>query len=81
MRFFDILYMNSAIRATRSSDATRLKAQIGVYVALDPIKFSINPPINNGFTDKSHMGLKHPFLARMLCPVDYLKQFDEDRVK
>jgi hypothetical protein len=69
--------MNAMIKATRSSDAARLKLHIAQYTAPNPFKASFDPPIvyKNG---RDEMGLNHPILARWLCPVEQLKRFDTD---
>ncbi|KIJ58069.1 hypothetical protein HYDPIDRAFT_94570 [Hydnomerulius pinastri MD-312] len=73
--------MNGIIRSTRSNDATRLKTVIGHYAAPDPSKAAISPPIYNGSAGRSHMGLNHPVLARYICPIEYLDEFDTDPAK
>ena len=69
--------MNACIRHTRSNDATRLKASIGLYAAPNPQKEGLTPPIVNT-SGRAEMGSNHPTLARFLCPIDSLSDFDMD---
>jgi len=69
--------MNETIHGTRSIDATKLRTYIGQYAAPDPHKAGLDPPIIN-VTGREEMGLKHPVLARFICPADKLKQFMEN---
>ncbi|KAF8123643.1 hypothetical protein EV363DRAFT_1272524 [Boletus edulis] len=69
--------MNSIIRSTRSSDATRLKPHIAQYIPFNPFKSQIDPPIVHA-NGRADMGLNHPVLARFLCPVDQLERYDAD---
>ncbi|KAG8217992.1 hypothetical protein J3R82DRAFT_6170 [Butyriboletus roseoflavus] len=71
MSFFK---MNKTIHKTRLIDATKLRLSIGLYVAPDPYKAGLDPPIINS-TGREEMGLKHPVLAQFICPADQLEQF------
>lgn len=66
--------MNETIHGTRSIDATKLRAHIGEYAAPEPHKAALDPPIVNS-AGREGMGLKHPVLARFVCPADKLEQF------
>lgn len=66
-----------ALSAARSEDSKSLKAAGLNYVAMDAPGKQLDPPILS--TDKSsHRGFKHPMLGRLLCPVQFLKDFDKD---
>jgi hypothetical protein len=66
------------ISGTRSDDATRMKSQIGHYAAPNPSVSAITPPINNGSSSRSHLGVNHPVLASFLCPIMSLEEFKAD---
>jgi len=68
--------MTEIIHGTRSVDSTSLKKHVAQYLPIDPHKEGIKPPIVNG--SKAEMGLKHPVLARFLCPVDRVQDYDAD---
>ncbi|KAG1726130.1 hypothetical protein EDB19DRAFT_1914745 [Suillus lakei] len=70
--------MNTAISATRSDDAARLKSQIGHYAAPIPSDGDLKPAIYNGNPSRSHLGVNHPVLASFLCPVSQLTEFTQD---
>ncbi|KAG1717853.1 hypothetical protein EDB19DRAFT_1651982 [Suillus lakei] len=70
--------MNTAISATRSDDAARLKSQIGHYAAPIPSDGGLKPAIYNGNPSQSHLGVNHPVLASFLCPVSQLTEFTQD---
>ena len=72
--------MNETIHGTRSIDATSLRRYIGQYLSPDPRKAGLDPPIVSG-SGRAEMGLKHPVLARMLCPVEKLDEYDNDPVE
>ncbi|KAG2116899.1 hypothetical protein BD769DRAFT_1313100, partial [Suillus cothurnatus] len=63
---------------TRSDDSTRLKLQISKYVALNPAKDPVSPPIDDGSGQRTHMGINHPVLARFLCPIGEITRFQDD---
>ncbi|OAX35308.1 hypothetical protein K503DRAFT_785173 [Rhizopogon vinicolor AM-OR11-026] len=73
--------MNSVISGTRSDDAIRMKSQIGHYAAPNPSVSAISPPINNGSSSRSHLGVNHPVLASFLCPIMSLKEYNTDPVE
>ncbi|KAG2357794.1 hypothetical protein BDR07DRAFT_1490321 [Suillus spraguei] len=65
----------------RSDDASHLKSCIAQYAAPDPLDKGLQPPI---YTDnKSHalLGVNHPQLAGMLCPIKHAKAYHEDPKK
>ncbi|KAG1896790.1 uncharacterized protein F5891DRAFT_983207 [Suillus fuscotomentosus] len=73
--------MDATISGTRSDDASRLKSQIGHYVAFNTKDHPIRPAIYDGSGSRTHLGINHPVLARFLCPVRELKRFSEDADK
>ncbi|KAJ8586637.1 hypothetical protein M405DRAFT_935269 [Rhizopogon salebrosus TDB-379] len=64
--------MQVIIGQVRLEDASHLKPVIGQYVAPEPDIKSLEPPIFAD-TQRSHakMGINHPQLAAMLCPVNF----------
>ncbi|KAG6374560.1 hypothetical protein JVT61DRAFT_3909 [Boletus reticuloceps] len=72
--------MVDIINNTRSIDATKLKSYIAQYVAPEPQKAALNPPIVN-INGQDRMGLKHPVLARFICPMEALAGFDADPIE
>ncbi|KAG1770566.1 hypothetical protein EV702DRAFT_977946, partial [Suillus placidus] len=61
--------------------ATRLKVQIGHYVAPEPLKEGLKPTIyNGGSLSRAHMGINHPVLASFLCPISALADFNRDPI-
>ncbi|KIJ14905.1 hypothetical protein PAXINDRAFT_78100, partial [Paxillus involutus ATCC 200175] len=73
--------MTTCIGSTRSNDATRLKVWIGHYAAPNPSQATINPPIYTGSATRSHLGVNHPVLARMICPALALELYDSDPIE
>ncbi|KAG8218943.1 hypothetical protein J3R82DRAFT_4654 [Butyriboletus roseoflavus] len=69
--------MNETIHSTQSVNATSLKKHIAQYLPPNPHKAGLNPPIVNG-SGQAEMGLKHPILARFLCPADKLEEYNRD---
>ena len=71
--------MVNTINNVRSVDTTTLKSHIADYVAVDPHKKALDPPIVN--TNRDQMGLKHPILARLICPVEVLAELVKNPVE
>ncbi|KAN0080290.1 hypothetical protein V8E55_009856, partial [Tylopilus felleus] len=69
--------MVDIINNTRSIDTTKLKSYIAQYVAPEPHRAALDPPIVN-INGRDQMGLKHPVLTRFICPMDVLADFDEN---
>ena len=69
--------MNDIIGSARSNDCTRLQRDIGHYVAPDPSVTAVTPPIN-GSSSPTQLGLNHPVLACLLCPIDAVDKYDDD---
>ena len=70
--------MESAMSGTRSDDSTRLKMHIGHYVAPNPAEAAVSPPIHDGSGRRTHLGINHPVLAWLLCPIGEIPNFNED---
>lgn len=68
--------MNKAIKSTRADDSARLRDKIGLYAAPNPTQAALSPPICSG--SKSQLGFNHPVLAKFLCPISALGEFQED---
>ena len=69
--------MNDIIDLARSNDCTRLWWDIGHYVAPDPSVTAVTPPIN-GSLSPTQLGLNHPVLACLLCPIEAVDEYDDD---
>jgi hypothetical protein len=52
-----------------------MKSQIGHFAAPNP---AITPPINNGSSSRSHLGVNHPVLALLLYPIMSFEEFKAD---
>ncbi|KAG2363842.1 hypothetical protein BDR07DRAFT_1223041, partial [Suillus spraguei] len=64
-----------------SEDASHLKPVIGQYAAYDPDDKDLDPPIRaNNQRSRAKMGINHPQLARMLCPVKHLGEYLKDPI-
>ncbi|KAG1741389.1 hypothetical protein EDD22DRAFT_959028 [Suillus occidentalis] len=65
-----------------SEDASKLKPYIGHYVAFDAENEPLKPAIYSD-NQKLHakMGVNHPQLATMLCPIKHLAAFHKDPKK
>ncbi|KAG1907605.1 uncharacterized protein F5891DRAFT_1180621 [Suillus fuscotomentosus] len=62
--------MQMIIGQVHSEDASHLKPVIGQYAAYDPDNKDLDPPIcANNQRSRTKMGINHPQLARMLCPL------------
>ncbi|KAG2037573.1 hypothetical protein BDR03DRAFT_863586, partial [Suillus americanus] len=73
--------MQTIIGQVRSEDASHLKPVIGQYAAYDPDDKDLDPPIRaNNQRSRAKMGINHPQLARMLCPVKHLGEYLKDPI-
>ncbi|KAG1818138.1 uncharacterized protein BJ212DRAFT_1220924, partial [Suillus subaureus] len=65
-----------------SEDASKLKPYIGCYVALDAENELLKPAIYSD-NRKLHakMGMNHPQLTAMLCPIRHLAAYHENPQK
>ena len=70
--------MKRIIASVRADDCARLKERIATYVPVNPAKDLISPPVQNGGSSRSHLGINHLVLARFLCPITHLKEFEDD---
>ncbi|KAG1789935.1 uncharacterized protein HD556DRAFT_1446512 [Suillus plorans] len=71
--------MESVISGTCSDDSTRLKIPICDYVAPNPAEKAVVPPLHDGSSGRrTHLGVNHPVLARFLCPIGEIENFNED---
>jgi hypothetical protein len=70
--------MNAAAGAARSEDISSLKEAILSYAAVHSPEGELRPQINLSSSKSNTRGLNHPMLARLLCPIQYLDQFDEN---
>jgi len=73
--------MQVIIGQVHSEDASHLKPVIGQYAAYDPDDKDLDPPIHaNNQRSCAKMGIHHPQLARMLCPVKHLGEYLKDPI-
>jgi hypothetical protein len=70
--------MNAAAGAARSEDISSLKEAILSYAAVHSPEGELKPQINLSSSKSDTRGFNHPMLARLLCPIQYLDQFDEN---
>ncbi|KAG2119322.1 hypothetical protein DEU56DRAFT_697551, partial [Suillus clintonianus] len=74
--------MQDVIGQIRSEDASKLKPYIGRYAALDAESEPLNPPIySDNQKSRAKMGVNHPQLAAMLCPIKHLAAYRENPKK
>ncbi|KAG2111308.1 uncharacterized protein F5147DRAFT_633526 [Suillus discolor] len=70
--------MQDIIGQIRSEDASHLKPFIGRYAAADPDNNGLHPPIYSDHSkSRARMGMNHPQLAGMLCPIKHMKSYQE----
>jgi hypothetical protein len=70
--------MNTAAGAARSEDISSLKEAILSYAAVHSPEGELRPQINLSSSKSDTRGFNHPMLARLLCPIQYLDQFDDN---
>lgn len=70
--------MNKYASTARSSDCGSLKESGLTYVALDLANKQLTPAIPARSLKSLYRGFNHLALARLLCPVTALDQFDKD---
>ena len=74
--------MQEVIGQIRSEDASHLKPFIGRYAAAEPEVKGLDPPIfSDSKKTRARMGVNHPQLAGMLCPIKHAKAYREDPTK
>ncbi|KAF8148267.1 hypothetical protein B0H34DRAFT_737596 [Crassisporium funariophilum] len=70
--------LNEAVTAARGADISSLREAGLEYVALEEANEILLPKIRHGADKKTTRGYNHPVLARLLCPVKYLPEFDAE---
>lgn len=65
----------------RSDDASHLKNCVAQYAAPDPSDKGLEPPIYADNKSRALLGVNHPQLAAMLCPIKHAKAYHEDPKK
>ncbi|KAG2156559.1 uncharacterized protein EDB93DRAFT_1062754, partial [Suillus bovinus] len=74
--------MQVVIGQVRSEDASHLKPVIGKYTAPDPDDKDLVLSISaNSHKSHARMGLNHPQLTRMLCPVNTRNKLQSGEIK
>ena len=69
--------MASALSAACSDDISSLHADGLTYIALDLPNKILHPPILPKSPKAITRGFNHPVLGRLLCPIKYIKDFDD----
>ncbi|KAG1729308.1 uncharacterized protein EDB91DRAFT_1060011 [Suillus paluster] len=71
--------MQDTIKQIHSEDTSKLKPYIGHYVAVEPDMKELEPSIfSNDKKSHARMGINHPQLTAMLCPIKHLTSYNED---
>ena len=70
--------MMKAMGEARSQDASSLREKILAYVAACSTTGTLEPPIKPGARKCDTRGWNYPMLARLLVPIQFLEQFDDD---
>ncbi|KAG2112881.1 hypothetical protein DEU56DRAFT_749194 [Suillus clintonianus] len=71
--------MQEIIGQIRSEDASHLKPFIGNYAAPQPEERGLEPPIfSENKKSRARMGVNHPQLAGMLCPIKHASAYHDD---
>lgn len=68
--------MTKASGSARSDDCGSLRETGLAYVALGCPNKQLSPAIPPKVDKGSHRGFKHPVLARLLCPIQFVAEFD-----
>jgi hypothetical protein len=72
------MQMQYLIGQVQSEDSTHLKKSIARYAAYNPSSKGLEPPIfPDSKESRAKMGLNHPQLAQMLCPVKHLAEYQK----
>ncbi|TFK38280.1 hypothetical protein BDQ12DRAFT_723616 [Crucibulum laeve] len=76
---FDVFIkqLSSAAATARQEDTAALKNRILGYIHLDMLNGVLKPPLTSAHA-KSLRGFNHPEIARLLCPIKQLGEFDAD---
>ncbi|KAG2117699.1 hypothetical protein BD769DRAFT_1313690, partial [Suillus cothurnatus] len=64
-----------------SDDTSHLKNCIAQYAAPDPSDKGLEPPIYADNKSRALLGVNHPQLTAMLCPIKHAKAYHEDPTK
>jgi len=70
--------MTQALGNARSDDCGSLREDGLAYVALESPGKLLQPPIAAKSPKSGIRGFNHLILGRLLCPIKYLAEFDED---
>lgn len=73
--------MTKGANDARGNDISTLKRNILSYLAYVLKICMLDPPIPVNATKEDTYGMKHPQMARMLCPAEHLERFDADPAK
>jgi hypothetical protein len=73
--------MQAIMGQVRSDDTSHLKNCIVQYAAPDPSDKGLEPPIYADNKSRVLLGVNHPQLAAMLCPIKHAKAYHEDPTK
>lgn len=68
--------MSKAMGSARSDDCSSLRDTGLSYIAMDLPTRRLEPHIPPHADKGSHRGFQHPDLARLLCPMRMLSEFD-----
>ncbi|PPQ82522.1 hypothetical protein CVT26_013095, partial [Gymnopilus dilepis] len=63
---------------SRSNDISGLKEMVLYYTAQEEEGRKLEPTIPHGAKKRSRRGFKHPQLARLLCPIKHLDNFNQN---
>ncbi|KAG2154068.1 hypothetical protein DEU56DRAFT_726536, partial [Suillus clintonianus] len=81
-KLLDVLTeMQGIMSQVRSDDTSHLKTCIGQYAAPRPTDEGLSPTIFTDNKSRAKLGVNHPQLAALLCPIKHVKAFHEDPKK
>jgi len=70
--------MQTVMGQARADDSSHLKSSISQYAVLEPTVKGLEPPIFMESKSRARMGVNHPQLAAMLCPIKHAKAYHEN---
>ncbi|KAG2078885.1 hypothetical protein BDR04DRAFT_996840 [Suillus decipiens] len=71
--------MQEIIGQIHSEDMSHLKPFIGCYAVADPDNNGLHPPIYSDHSkSRAKMGMNHPQLAGMLCPIKHIQSYQNE---
>jgi len=70
--------MQVVMGQVRADDASHLKGFISQYAAPEPTVKVLEPPIFTESKSHARMGVNHPELAAMICPIKHAKAYHEN---